>query len=392
MGTGPLVDLNPMPPRYGQASLSDVLPGVLAALGVPGEPDPLGLSADLVGVRRVAVLLVDGLGYRQLGVAAPGAPVLADVAAGRLGRLREITCGFPSTTPTSLVSLGTGAAPGAHGVLGFTVNVPGTARLLTHIDWLGDPDPRLWQPVPTVFERASAAGITATAVARLEFAGSSLTTAAYGGAGYRGVADVDALVTQVLAALAQPAPCLVYGYFGAVDAAGHLAGVGSPQWRDATAAADRLIDRLVAGLPADGALLVTADHGQIVVPAADRFDIDSDPRLAAGVRIVAGEARVRYLHVQPGATDDVLAAWRAVLGPAAWVVPRAEAVAAGWFGPVPEGHLARVGDVVVACRGTHVVLSTARERPSTARMVGFHGSFTAEEMSVPLVVLRPPGR
>src|SRR5690242_1382815 len=46
-------------PRYGDASLADVIPGVLSALGLPGVADPLGLAAGpLAGVRRVAVLLV----------------------------------------------------------------------------------------------------------------------------------------------------------------------------------------------------------------------------------------------------------------------------------------------------------------------------------------------
>ena len=54
-----------VPPRYGAGSLADVLPGVLAALGVPGLPDPLGLAGGaLAGVRRVAAL-------RPLAQAAP---------------------------------------------------------------------------------------------------------------------------------------------------------------------------------------------------------------------------------------------------------------------------------------------------------------------------------
>ena len=136
--TGPLgVDdpLDLVRPRYFGGSLSDVLPSALAVLGVAGA-DPLGLTAQLAGVRRIAVLLIDGLGWYQLPIAAPYAPTLTDLAA-RYGR--PLTCGFPSTTPTSLVSLGTGAAPGAHGVLGFRVNVPGTDRVLTHIDWSGSP-------------------------------------------------------------------------------------------------------------------------------------------------------------------------------------------------------------------------------------------------------------
>ncbi len=372
-------------PRYGEASLAEVLPGVLAALGVPSSPDPLGLRERLDGVRRVAVLLVDGLGYHLLPRAAPVAPTLAEVLAGRLGHLSELTSGFPSTTPTSLVTLGTGAVPGQHGILGFTVNVPGTRRVLNHIEWLGDPDPGTWQPVPTQFERA---GIPVRVVSRPQFAGSGLTRAAYRGAEYVNAPDTDALADRMLQIL-RAGPGLVYGYHPTLDMVCHRYGVDSPQWMDAAGEVDRLVTRLVTGLPRDAALLVTADHGALDVPPDHRFDLDADPRLAAGLAVVAGEPRVRYLHTLPGAADDVRDAWRAVLGDAADVVSRAEAVAAGWFGPVAPGHLARIGDLVVVCRGRYAVLATAHEPATVARLVAYHGARTAEEMAVPLVVARP---
>ncbi|HKS99024.1 MAG TPA: alkaline phosphatase family protein [Rugosimonospora sp.] len=373
-------------PRYGAGSLADVMPSAVSVLA--GGPDPLGLVPALDGVRRIAVLLVDGLGYHLLPAVAEVAPVMADVVAGRLGVLTPLTCGFPSTTPVSLVSLGTGVPPGEHGVLGFTVNIPGTTRVLNHIDWRGDPDPAWWQPVPTQFDRARAAGVAVSVVSRPEFAGSGLTVAAYRGAGYRGAADVDALGAEMLAALSAEAPALVYGYHPVLDTTGHVFGVGSEPWQAAASEVDRLLGVLVGGLPADAALLVTADHGQLNVPAEQRFDIDTDARLAAGVRVVAGEPRVRYLHTEPGALDDVLAAWRAVLGEAAWVASREEALATGWFGPVPPAHRERIGDVVVACQGTYAVLASAHEPPIVSALVGYHGSYTATEMDIPLIVVR----
>jgi hypothetical protein len=172
-----------------------------------------------------------------------------------------------------------------------------------------------------------------------------------------------------------------------VDRTGHQHGIDSPQWRAAAAGVDRLVRMLAEGLPADAALLVTADHGQLNVPAGRRFDVGADERLRAGVAVVAGEPRVRYLHTRPGATADVLAAWRAVLGDAAWVGSRDEAVAAGWFGPVPDGHVRRIGDVVAICRDDHVVLATGLEPAPIAKMVAFHGSYTAAEMAIPLLVV-----
>jgi hypothetical protein len=397
-------------PRYGGGSLADLLPSVLAVLGVPEATDLLGLGARLDGVRRIAVVLVDGLGHHLLPVAEGGgrgslgtsdAPMLADAVAGRLGTLATITTGFPSTTPTSLASLGTGAPPGAHGLLGFTVNVPGTGRVLNHIEWAGDPDPMRWQPLATQFDRAAAAGVTATVISRASFAGSGLTVSAYRGARYRPAADTDELVTQVSTALAGSAPSgraggaggnsLVYAYHPDLDRTGHLYGIDSPQWRSAASDVDTMLARLAGALPPDAALLVTADHGQLDVPPEYRFDLDADPRLRAGVRVVAGEPRTRYLHTEPGAAPDVIAAWRAVLGDAAWVASREEAVAAGWFGPVPEAHLARVGDVVVACHDRYAVFATRTEPPLVASLIAFHGSYTAGEMLVPLLIVRGRG-
>jgi hypothetical protein len=374
-------------PRYGTDTLADVLPGVLTALGMPGVADPLGLAGGrLAGVRRVAMLLVDGLGQAQLPLAGSSAPTLADLAAGRLGTVRTITSGFPSTTPVSLVSVGTGAPPGQHGVVGFNVREPTSGRILNHIQWWDDPDPGDWQPVPTLFGRAAAAGIPVTVISRADFAGSGLTVAAYRGAGYRGAAGVDALATEMLAALHNEGG-LVYGYHPDLDRAGHLHGLASGEWASAAADVDRLVTLLIDGLPADAALVVTADHGQLDVPENGRLDLDSDQRLRAGVLVAAGEPRVRYLYTQPGARDDVLAAWRAVLGDGGWVVPREEAVAAGWFGPVPEDHLARVGDVVVACHDRTVVVATRSEPLFVSQMVAFHGSYTAAEMRIPLIVV-----
>jgi hypothetical protein len=376
-------------PAYGEGSLADVLPSLLAALGVPGAEDRLGLADRLAGVRRIAVLLVDGLGHRLLPLAAPVAPAIADMVAGRLGDVRVLTTSFPSTTPTSLTSLGTGAPPGAHGLVGFTVNVPGTAMVLNHTEWSDNPDPRLWQPLTSQFARAAAAGVAVSMVARGEYEGSGLTVSGWRGARYHAADDLDTLATRTLAALTEPdPPALVYGYHPDLDRLGHLHGVDSPQWRAGASGVDRLVTRLVEQLPPDAAVVVTADPGQLDVPPEDRFDLDADLRLRAGVQVVAGEARVRYLHTVPGAAGDVIATWQGILGDAAWVASRDEVVAAGWFGPVSEAHLPRVGDVVVVCRDRYIVLATAHEPDRVARLVAFHGSWTATEMLVPLIIVR----
>jgi hypothetical protein len=375
-------------PGYGSASLADVLPGVAAALGVPGArgglpADPLGLTEALGGARRVVVLLVDGLGADLLRAHAHLAPTLAGLAQ----PVGELSAPCPSTTPVSLATFGTGLPPGSHGILGFVTDVPGENRTLNHVQWGDDPDPDVWQSRPTVFEHAVAAGVAATAVGPYAYAGSGLTRAVYRGAAYPGSVSHGDLCALVHAALAATPRALVYAYIADLDLTGHVRGVDSPAWRAQLVLVDRVVEQLVDGLPDDAALLVTADHGMLDVADSTRFDLDEEPDLAEGVRVLAGEPRARYVHVEPGAECDVLARWREVLGHRAWVAGREEAAASGIFGPVDDAVAGRIGDVVALARGSWV-LTTPRLEPGPSRLVAYHGSLTATELAVPLLLAR----
>jgi hypothetical protein len=375
-------------PRYGENTLADVLPSVATALGVPvrrGDlpPDPLDLTPALGGARRVAVLLVDGLGAELLAEHPDEAPVLN--ALGTPAGVLTAPC--PSTTPVSLATLGTGLPPGSHGVLGFVTEVPGEGRKLNHVQWRDDPDPRQWQAQPTVFEQATAHGVTCTAVGPHTFAGSGLTRAAYRGADYANAYSPGDLVAVVHAALAQGDRSLVYGYTADLDLTGHVRGVDSASWRHQLGVVDRMVEQLAAGLPDDAVLLVTADHGMVDVPDHTRLDVGEEPGLTDGVRLLTGEPRARYVHTEPGAADDVLAAWRSVLGHRAWVVSRAEAIDSGVFGDVGESVAMRIGDVVALARSSWAFTDVQAERHSSM-LAAYHGSLTSAELAIPLLAAR----
>ena len=223
-----------------------------ALLGLPDAVDRLA-PANWVGrtdqVDRVAVLLIDGMGWHLLPELAKDAPLLASVLAGDLGRqarLQQLDCTFPSTTPSSLVSLGTGAPPGEHGILGFTLNIPGTDRVINHILWRDDPPHALWQPLPTWFERLNHAGISTRAVLPAMFMGSGLTDAAYRGARFCPTHPAEDYAQRLSDEL-HAAPGLVYGYAADLDTAAHVFGIGSSQWHEAAARVDALLTRGAAG-------------------------------------------------------------------------------------------------------------------------------------------------
>lgn len=379
VGADAPVDAGFVLPAYADRSLADVLPAVGRALGVPTDeeaPADLGLP----DARHYVVLLVDGLGSELLAAHADAAPFLS----GLLDGSAPATAGVPSTTATSLTSLGTGAPPGSHGVLGYTTRIPGTVSVLNALRWSKDVDPTVWQARPTTFSRLAAAGVHTTVVNKREFDGSGLTVASCRGAHFVGADRPGERLVAVREA-ARRAPSLTYSYDGDLDWTGHRYGVASEQWRAQLAMTDVHAQRLREILPDDVRLVVVADHGMVDVGPADRTDIDREPDLQDGLVLVAGEARFRHLFCRAGAVDDVLGVWREVLGERALVLSREDAVARGWFGPVLPELEARVGEVVVACRGSHAVLSTVGF-PLEGKLIGMHGSLTPDEMRIPVLV------
>jgi Type I phosphodiesterase / nucleotide pyrophosphatase len=371
-------------PAYGAGALSDLTPGVLESLGVPGGSPVLGLPE----ARHVVLLLVDGLGWQLLRRYAGDAPFLAGVPG------RPITAGFPSTTATSLASIGTGLPPGGHGVVGLAFEVAAGVAM-NALGWAAQGDgrprdlrerfvPEDVQPVPTTFERLAAHGVAVRVALPGAFIGSGLTRAVLRGGEEWGVRALGDLAAAA-AGEHESDRTFRYVYHGDLDLLGHVYGPGSEPWRFQLAQVDRLAQSIAERLPAGALLLVTADHGMVQVDESDRVDLDGGAEeLLDGVRLVAGEPRARHVYAEPGAAADVLATWRERLGDRATVRSRAEAVESGWFGRVVSRVEPRIGDVVAACTGTTVITRPATE-PVLSELVGQHGSLTEDELLIPLL-------
>jgi hypothetical protein len=377
-------------PEYGTGSLADLLPAVAAGLGVPGASSGLALEpAD-----RVCVFLVDGLGWELLRAHPGEAPFLTGLlASSRGGTGAPITAAFPSTTATSLASVGTGRPPGAHGLSGYTVMDPDTGALMNQLRWKPWTDPNAWQPYRTVFQLADAAGVHTCQVSAPDFRHTPLTEVALSGGTFHGRLSGEERMDFSAEQLAAAERSLVYTYYSEVDGKGHRFGVDSDAWRGQLMYVDRLAQRLAEQLPPRTVLYITADHGMIDIPfdPESRIDFDEDWELRAGVAVLGGEGRARHVYAVPGAAADVAAVWREVLGDRMWVATRDEAIEAGWFGPpgagVDERVYRRIGDVVAAACDDVAVVASESE-PHESSMVGLHGSMTAAEQLVPLLEVR----
>jgi Type I phosphodiesterase / nucleotide pyrophosphatase len=366
----------PIVPSYGAATLADLSSSMLASLdpGAPESQNVLGLPA----AQRACLLIVDGLGWELLRDHPAVAPFLSELARNS----KPITAGFPSTTVTSLGSICTGRPPGQHGILGYQVRIPGENRLLNGLRWDARVDPLQWQPLPTIYERATDAGIAAVHVAQGAFRGTGLTVATMRGAEFRPADSMGALAAQAAAAIWENGRVFVTVYHGDLDNTGHMFGVASDAWYNQLAHVDKLAEQLALALPSGTRMYVTADHGMVDIGPDDKLDIDATPELRDGLALLGGEPRARHLYAHPGAAADLLATWRDVLGDRAWVLSKDEAIKEGWFGPVEPAMAERIGDVIAAPAGNLALVATEAE-PRESKLFGMHGSLTSAEQFVP---------
>jgi hypothetical protein len=365
-----------------RASLADVLPSCLAALGSADNPLSLG------PVDAAIVVLADGLGNAALRARAGHARALTR----SLTKADVLVSGFPSTTAAAIASFATGVLPGEHGLVGYTVLDDANDRVVNQLSgWDDRLDPATWQRSRTQFESAREQGIGAFSVGPARYAHSGYTSAVLRGSEYAVAGDIADRFTVARAVLDRNPRALIYVYVPELDVAAHAFGWESDRWLAALEALDAGVASFAGTLGPRQGLLVTADHGVVDVPHSSHVLFDTEPQLVTGVRHIAGDPRCLQLHLEPGASAEdmerLAGAWRDAEGSRSYVATRDEAIASGWFGDVAPEVRRRMGDVFVAARARIAYYDSRDVNPGPRRMIGQHGSFSPEELLVPLVRL-----
>jgi predicted AlkP superfamily pyrophosphatase or phosphodiesterase len=356
------------------------MPSIFAGLRLEDTQDFLNCGESPTG--RELLFLIDGFGADVIAQYGQYAPTLSHLA-----RPHLIQTSFPSTTSTSLATLTTGAMPGAHGMMGYTVRVPrSSGRILNSLKWDERVDPEIWQPVPTLFQRGVAAGINVTHVAAKRYEDTGFTRAVFRGAHYRGANITSDLIKESIEAL-KKSPSFVYLYVNDLDAAGHSDGVGSDKWIAALSAIDAMVASLLEQLPKGVRIWVTADHGMINV--GDKIVMGFENPLLTNIATIAGEPRTRHLYLAADLPEAALleskSMWESTFGSKVKVFTRDEAIAAKLFGSeVSLDASDRIGDLIVIAQGGLVLLDPERADKEGA-MVGHHGGDSAIESTVPLL-------
>jgi predicted AlkP superfamily pyrophosphatase or phosphodiesterase len=298
---------------------------------------------------------------------------------------------FPTTTAAALASLTTGVAPGTHGLVGYSVVDRANDRVINQLSgWDDKLEPETWQREQTVFERAVAAGFSAVAVGPARYADSGFTSAVLRGSEYRSASSIADRFAVASRWLREPGPAgLLYLYIPELDSVAHKQGWESAAWTSRLEELDSELRRFLGSLGASDGVLLTADHGVVDVPVRSHILIDTAPELLRGVRFVAGEPRCLQLtfeaELDEAGRESVAQAWRDAESDRSWVVTRAEAIDADWFGAVAPEIAPRIGDLLVAARKNIAYYDGRTAAKTSMAMIGQHGSWSSAEVQVPLL-------
>jgi hypothetical protein len=355
-------------PSYDGACITNVVPAVLHPMDVA----PAWMPAVAHAAERVVLLVVDGLGWNQLAERRRLTPTLSGLEGG------AITTVAPSTTATALTSITTGLPPGEHGVVGYRMAVEG--QILNVLRWTTPRgDARQDMPPAKVQQQPCFDGQRSPALTRAEFSTSGFTAAHLDGVRFTGYRTLGTLTAE-LGRLARAGEPFVYAYYEGLDKVSHEYGLAE-QYDEELRWIDHLVASVLETLPSGTVLLVTADHGQVVV--GDNV-LELPGELMADISMQSGEGRFRWLHAKPRRAGSLLETATALLGDHAWVRSRGEAIAEGWYGPVVTDVAAgRLGDVLLAAKGDVAFHDPDDTGPYV--LVGRHGSLTEDEMLVPLL-------
>ena len=383
-------------PDYEGGSIVNLLSSIIHALGgASPHPRLKGLDSRLFdGVSRIVCLVLDGVGYNQLG---------RFMATGGGGHFfsshpfERITTVFPTTTAAAVTTFSTGAAPAEHGVLSWHLHLHDlglVGAVLPGKTLMGAPLTRddfnlsryLGLPSYLSSVRRHKRLLSFGTLGRSAYSNAGTRWNGYGG--YKTLAGMEG---QIVRFARQGGRGVAYVYWPLYDTLCHAKGVQARETRLHLAAIDESLGRLASRLAGTGTLLlITADHGIVDAPAPKRIDLTAVSGLLDCLALLpAGDARQLSCFVRPGRVErfhDVVARH---LAESCVCITGEDLLESGLlgFGQRHPSLENRIGDYVLLARDDYAFRVTASLTKVRVHK-GNHGGLSSDEVYVPLYALR----
>ncbi len=399
-------------PRYDGFSLYNVPHTATNILG--GKPAgrildaSIGNRLDTHGIKKVAILLVDGFGYDMFVKSMGYASFFRKIS--EKGIIAPITSGFPSTTAASITTMNTGLTPPEHGLLewvlyfkeiGKTINtLPFTS--MDNVPLRGKHSPEILYSGKTLYEHLNKEGINAYSIIDRQLDKSEYNNLfSKAKKGITHVKNSDLAIRLRDALEGEKGKGYFYAYISSVDTSTHAHGPHTEESEaEILSVSHSIEDGLLAKLKQETAeetlLMITADHGHTLLDPKKTIYLNRYRSLDAlyardsnGTAIPpVGSPRDVFLHIRAGKLQEAADFLSKKLEDTAEVLKIDEAIEKGIFGDqTSKAFSERAGNLIILPFGGKSVWYE-HVHGKKHEMIGMHGGLSKEEMLIPLAAVR----
>ena len=389
-------------PDYAGFNLKNLIPQIAAIFGAK-TPDcstlPNNCLDQLEGVKKVMLVIFDGLGYnRLLHHISSHNGTFSEIA--EKGVLKPLTTVFPSTTSTALTSLFSGLSPAQHQVIGYhmfskkygliynTLDMKPVYGYSNRVELAKDYTHQIRLLAPLLEEK----GIKVSIVTKSHIVGSGLSQITHRDQTPITYLSGSDMWTHSAHALQKPGPLLSIVYYSGVDTLAHRYGAYSEEVTFELSTLEHNIEDFIESLSEaakeETLLVFAADHG--VADVASSVYLKDCPELMQHLQLPpVGDGRATYLFCKHNEEEAFRSAFEAQVN-GFKLFPTDDLIDRGVFGtPLNCGELKeKLGTfTALSCSGgllEYPFFEEDRQSPQ----VGAHGGMTPEEMIIPLLSVK----
>jgi hypothetical protein len=376
-----------------KADIVDLVRVIARALGVRSfdiRPSAEWITPWIGDGEHIVFVLVDGLGMNVV----ERMPVGSFMASNLRGELLSVV---PSTTASALASLGTAVYPAEHAVPGWFTYLPdfGISTIIL-------PFVERYTEVPLqergilgshVFTQASWIGHIPGGAATIHpqrYADGVFARFARGSAQGLGYGTLrQAFDTAIEHVKAAGEGSYTFLYLPHLDTVSHIVGPMHDEAISMAHTLDAELARLASLLGESARIIVSADHGQILVPHDNQIELfDDDPMLEILEVPPTGEGRFPLFHLSDENRGSFEAMFAERFGDRLVLLAIEEIERMGLLGPGPMTRVAkaRFGQYAAIPLENHTLTYLPPSIPPRSSPIGRHGALSRAEMLVPLIV------
>jgi predicted AlkP superfamily pyrophosphatase or phosphodiesterase len=304
-------------PDYNGLNLKNILPQIGAVFGVSTlacSTSPSDCLTELKGVRKVVLVVFDGLGYNRLlsHTKSHSGGTFARLA--EQGVLKPMTTVFPSTTSTALTSLFTGVSPAQHQIIGYHMFSKKYGLIYNTLDMkpvygysgrveLAQEYSCQVKPLLATLEQN---GIKTSVITKSAIVGSGLSQITHKDLTPIGYLLSSDMWTHTARALHKSGPSLSVVYYSGVDNLAHKYGPYSEEVTFELTSIEHNLDTFIQGLSKEvkeeTLLVFVADHG--IAEAKQSLYLKDTAQLMQHLILPpVGDGRATYLFCKPNRTQ-----------------------------------------------------------------------------------------